>query len=86
MSKELNTDFVLGNCLFGAVKLTKNVDPDNYNYSGYSIGFDLCSEFSWTDGSMDKSFIIFWGDMSSSLHTGNRNKDILFLVKDQHKV
>ena len=27
-SKDLNTDFTLGNCLFGAVKLTKNADPD----------------------------------------------------------
>ena len=29
-------------CLFGGVKLAKNVDPDNYVYSGYSIGFDSC--------------------------------------------
>ena len=27
--------------LFGAVKLVKNVDIDNYKYSGYRIGFDL---------------------------------------------
>ena len=29
-SKDTNTDFMLGNCLFGAVKLTKNADPDKY--------------------------------------------------------
>ena len=29
-SRDLNTDFTLGNCLFGAVKLTKNADPDKY--------------------------------------------------------
>ena len=33
-SKDLNTDFALGNCLFGAVKLTKNSDPDKFEYSG----------------------------------------------------
>ena len=32
--KQLSND---GNCLFGAVKLTKNVDIDLYKYSGYSI-------------------------------------------------
>ena len=30
----------LENCLFGAVKLTKHVDVDQYKYSGYGIGFD----------------------------------------------
>ena len=32
--------------LFGAVKLTKNADPDKYSYSGYGIGFNSCSLFS----------------------------------------
>ena len=38
--KDLNTDLTLGNCLFGAVKLNKNADPDTYEHSGYGIGFD----------------------------------------------
>ena len=29
----------LENSLFGAVKLVKNADIDNYKYSGYSIGY-----------------------------------------------
>ena len=29
----------LENCLFGAVKLRKHVDVDQYKYSGYGIGF-----------------------------------------------
>ena len=33
--RNLNTDFTLGNCLFGSVKLTKNADPDKYKYSHY---------------------------------------------------
>ena len=43
--KNLNTDFILGNCLFGSVKLTKNTDPDKYKYTGYDIGCDSRSEF-----------------------------------------
>ena len=38
--RDLNTDFTLGNSLFGAVKLAKNANPDKYEYSGYGIGFD----------------------------------------------
>ena len=45
-SRDLNTDFGLKHCLFGAVKLTKNTDPDKYSYSGYGIGFNSCSLFS----------------------------------------
>lgn len=31
---------LIGNFLFGAVKLTENIDPCKYNYSVYGIGFD----------------------------------------------
>ena len=43
--KKDNTYFPLSNCLFGSVKLTKNADLNRYKYTGYSIGFDSCSEF-----------------------------------------
>ena len=43
--KNLNTDFTLGNCLFGSVKLTKKADPEKCEYIGYGIGFDSHSEF-----------------------------------------
>ena len=33
----LNKHFTLDNCLFGSVKLTKNVDLDKYKYSDYDI-------------------------------------------------
>ena len=59
----LNTDFTLGNCLFGSVKLTKNADLDKYKYTtGYGIGFDSRSEFLFTDGSYGKnvSMEYFW--------------------------
>ena len=46
----LNTDFTLGNCLLGAVKLTKNADPNKYRYSGYGIRFDARSQYSLPGG------------------------------------
>ena len=59
-------DFVLGNSLFGAVKLIKNADLDNYNYSSYYIGFEVRGSFPLSDGSgIGKTVIIFGIDMSS---------------------
>ena len=49
--------------------------------SGYHIGFDSCSEFSFTDESMGRNVIIFGAYMSSSVHADNKNKDILILGK-----
>ena len=43
-------DPTLKKCLFGAVTLTKNVDSDKYGYSGYGIGFDRRSSFSFPGG------------------------------------
>ena len=34
-SQDLKTDFARRDCLFGAVKLTKNANSDKYSYSGY---------------------------------------------------
>ena len=65
--------------MFGAVKITKNADPDKYVYTCYGIGFDSRSEFSLPDGSMGKNIIIFGVDMSSSVHIDNKKKDILIL-------
>ena len=64
------------------MKLTKNADPDKYRYSGYGIGFDLRSQFAWSDGSWGKNLIVFGADMSSSVHVDYKNKDILVLRED----
>ena len=77
--RNLNTDFKLNNCLFGSVELTKDADSDKYKYSGYGIGFDSRSEFSFTDGNMGGNVIVFGADISSSEHIDNKNKDILIL-------
>ena len=60
--------------MFGAVTLTKNVDIDAYKYSGYGFGFDRKGEFSFGNG-FGRNAIIFAVDMSSSVHTDNKNKD-----------
>ena len=79
MLRHLNTDFLLNNCLFGSVKLTKNADPDKYKNSGYSIGFDSRLEFLFTDGSMERNVIILGDDTNSSVHVDDKNKCILIL-------
>ena len=77
-----NSGVTLENCLFGAVKLTKNTDIDKYKYSGYGIGFDSRGKFSQPSGEFGKNIIIFEADMSSSVHANNKTRSILVLHKD----
>ena len=42
----VDNKFTLRNSLFGAVKFTKNADPDKYSYSGYRFWFDVGETFS----------------------------------------
>ena len=72
-------DHTLKNCLFGAVTLTKNTDIDKCGYSGYGIGFDRRSSFSFPSGGFGQNIIIFGVDMSSSPHIDNKDEDILIL-------
>ena len=69
----------LENCLFGAVKLTKHVDVDQYKYSGYGIEFDR-KEFFSIGNEVGRNVRIFGADMSSFSHIDNK-KDILILGK-----
>ena len=69
----------LKNCLFGAVTLTKNADIDKYGYSGYGIGFDRKSSFSFPGGRCGQNVTIFKVDMISSAQVDNKKKDILIL-------
>ena len=80
-----NTDFTLNNCLFGSVKLSKNADPGKCKYSGYGIGFDFRSEFSFADGSMGENVIIFGADMSSSMHIDNQNMSSPMHIDNKNK-
>ena len=74
--RDLNTNVTLKNCLCESLKVTKNADPQKYKYSGYGIGFNSHSEFSFTDESMRKNLNIFGTDMSSSVYIDNKNKYI----------
>ena len=75
-------DFILDNCLFGAVKLTINADPDKYRYNGYGIGLGSCSQSLLSDGNCSKNVITFGIDNTSCVHFDNDKKDILVLVED----
>ena len=80
-SSSHNNDPILKNCLFGAVTLTKNTDIDKYKYSGYAVGFDRRSSFSFLSSGFGQNVLIFGVDMSSSSHIDNKKKDILVLGK-----
>ena len=72
----LTEKLLVGNhsaCLFEAVKLTENTDPDKYKYSDYSIEFDSYSFSSLPDNTMVRN--IFGADMNSSVHIDNKEKD-----------
>ena len=74
-------DPTLKNCLFDAVTLTKTTDIERYGYSGYGIGFDRRSSFSFSNGGFGQNLLIFGEDMSSAAHIDNKTKDILVLGK-----
>ena len=73
-SRDLNTKFTLGGCLFEAVKLTKNADLDKYGYRGYDIGFDAPSEFLFPSGGCGKNVVIFCVESSLSVHADNKER------------
>ena len=55
--------------------MTKNADIDKYGYSGYGIGFDRKSAFSFPGGvRFGQNVIIFGVDTSSSVHVDNKKK------------
>ena len=76
-----DSDPTLKNCLFGAITLTKNADIEKYWYSGYGIGFDRRSSFSFPVGGFGQNVLTFGADMSSSAHIDNKKKNILVLGK-----
>ena len=89
ISSTRNTDYTIQNALFGAIKITKNTDSSENNYTGYGLCFDEGGEFGHTvrQGNFDcttnaKNVIIFGADMSSSIHATNRANNIYVMGKD----
>ena len=59
--------------------MTKNGDIDKYGYTGYIIGFDRRSRFTFPGSGFGQNVLIFGADMSSSAHIDNKKEDILVL-------
>ena len=66
MNKNFNVSSypTLENCLFGAVILTKSVDINKYEYSGYGIGFDRHRFFLYSSDGTGRNVINIGVDMS----------------------
>ena len=52
-----------------------------YGYSGYGIGFNRRSAFSFPGGGFGQNVLIFGADLSSSAQMDNKKKDILVIEK-----
>ena len=78
---ENNPDFAVQNALFGAVKITEDVDTSNYKCSGYGICFDGKSDFSLGKITNGKNVITLGCDLSSSSHANNKVNNIYVLGK-----
>ena len=70
-----NTDFTAQNCLFGAVKLTKDGNTSNDQYQGEG------GEFCLGNIVTGRNVIIFDCDLSSSSHSTNKTNNIYVLGK-----
>ena len=71
--------------MFGAVTFTKNVDFDEYKYSGFGIGFYIKGEFPFGD-EFGRNCLMFGVDTSSSVHVDNKKRIFQFLMKGLHKI
>ena len=76
----ISSHLALANYLFSVVKLAKHVDIDQYEYSGFDIGFDR-KGFLSISNEIGRDVIIFEVDMSFSTKIDNRKKYILVLSK-----
>ena len=74
VSNARNTDFTSQICLFGAVKITKDVNTSNYKYVDYGICFDKSSNFSTGNITNGKNVIILGCDASSYSHANHKKK------------
>ena len=59
--------------------MTKNADIDKYRYSGFGIGFDRRSSFSFPGGRFGQNVLIFGAGMIYFADIDNKKKGILVL-------
>ena len=69
-----NSNLTVQNALFGGLILTKIANVNKYKYSGYVIGSDRTSSFSFPGGGNGQN-VIFEVDINSSVHVDNKGKD-----------
>ena len=71
MLKKFKHEFYTS-CLLGALKFTKNDDPNKYEYSGYGTRFDTHQQMFLSNGEWDENTVILGVDNSSSVHIDNK--------------
>ena len=62
--------------------MVKNSDFSKIGNTGYGIGFDRGTTFSFPGGGFGHNVLMFGVDMSSLSHIDNKKKDILVLGKE----
>ena len=72
-----DSSITLENCLFAAVKLTKNSDIGKFKYSAYGIGFDSKGSFSQPRGGYGRNL---GADISSSIQQFIQKKCIQLIL------
>ena len=81
-SQDLNADFILKDCLFGAFELNENAETDIYSYSRHGIGFHSFSPISLPNFDWAKNAVIFGVGNSSSVYIDKRIIHTLVIGKD----
>ena len=76
-SRYLNSDFNLKDCFFGGV----NAEPDKCSDSRYGTDLHSLSLYLLSNFDCGENVIIFGVDMISSVHIGNKKKDVSILDK-----
>ena len=83
------SNIVLENCLFGKIKMTKNVDTDKYKYQGHGIGFDFSGIFSHEcihSRMYSPNFTVTNKTFWLSLHYNGDDSYLFFNVKEVIKI
>ena len=82
ISNTRNIDLTVQNCLFGAVKITRNRDTSKFKYVGSGISFDEGSNFSFGNRIDARNVIILGCDAKNFSHANNKKSNIIVLGKD----
>ena len=83
MARNLNIKFTLGHYLFGAVKLTKNADPDKYGYSAHDV---QCGTYPPTKTTLPELDPQFTPPPPIQLYKKDTNVFICLVLKNDHAI